>query len=100
MECQCELKPEERDVLNSIFRFILKYGTPPTIEQLQSSLKISSDKEIIRALDELEKKGDFLLRKKATQEIVSIYPLSLKPTDIKFLWRTEQGSLRCVPSIF
>jgi hypothetical protein len=90
MECQCELKPEERDVLNSIFRFILKYGTHPTIEQLQSSLKRSSDEEIIHVLDELEKKGDFLLRKKGTQEIVSIYPLSLKPTEHQIL--VEDGT--------
>ena len=85
MECQCELKPEETEILGSIFRFILKHGKYPTIEQLRLSLKRSSDEEIIYALDELEKKGDFLLRKRGTQEIVSIYPLSLKPTEHQIL---------------
>jgi hypothetical protein len=80
MECQCELKPEEAEVLSSIFRFVLKHGKCPTVGELRLSLK-RSDQEIIRALGELEKKGDFLLRKSGTQEIVSIYPLSLKPTE-------------------
>jgi len=80
MGCECGLKPKETEVLSSIFRFILKHGKCPTIEELRLSLK-RSDEEIIRALDELEKKGDFLLRKKETQEIVSIYPVSLKPTE-------------------
>jgi len=80
MVCECELKPEEIEVLRSIFRIVLKLGRSPTIEELQSSLQ-RSDEEIEHALDQLEKKGDFLLRKKGTQEIVSIYPLSLKPTE-------------------
>jgi len=80
MGCECELKPEEIEVLTSIFGMVLKLGRSPTIEELQLSLKKSND-EIIRALDELEKKGDFLLRKRGTQEIVSIYPLSLKTTE-------------------
>ena len=80
MECECELKPEETEVLSSILRFILKHEKSPTIRELRLSLK-RSEKEIIRALDELEKKGDFLVRKKGTQEIVSIYPVSLKPTE-------------------
>jgi hypothetical protein len=84
MECQCELKPEETEILNSIFRFVLKHGKGPTVEELRSPLK-RSDEEIIRALDGLEIKGDFLLRKKGTQEIVSIYPLSLKPTEHRIL---------------
>jgi len=49
------------------------------MEELRFSLK-KSDEEIIRILDELEKKDTFL-RKKGTQEIVSIYPLSLTPTE-------------------
>ena len=85
MGCQCELKPEEIEVLSSIFRFILEHGKSPTIEQLRFFLKRSSDEEIIYALDELEKKGDFLLRKRGTQEIVSLYPLSLKPTENQIL---------------
>jgi hypothetical protein len=80
MGCECELKPEENEVLSSIFRFVLRHGKGPTIEEMRLSLK-RSDEEIIRALDELEKNGDFLLRKKGTQEIVSIYPVSLKPTE-------------------
>jgi hypothetical protein len=87
MECQCELKPEETEILSSIFRFILKHGKCPTIEQLRSSLK-RSDEEIIGAIDELEKKGDFLLRKRGTQQIVSIYPVSLKPTEHRVLLET------------
>jgi hypothetical protein len=58
----------------------LEHGRSPTIKELGSFLK-KSDEDIIRALDELEKKGDFLLRKKGTQEIVSIYPFSLIPTE-------------------
>jgi len=73
------MKPEEKEVLSSIFRFVLKNGKCPTIEELRLSLK-RSDEEIIHALYELERK-DFLLRKKGTQEIVSIYPVSLKPTE-------------------
>jgi hypothetical protein len=80
MECKCELKAEEIRVLRSIFRIILKRGRSPTIEELRLSLK-KSEEEITGALDELEKKGDLLLRKKGTQEIASIYPLSLKPTE-------------------
>lgn len=78
MECECEVNPEGIEVLRSIFRIVLKFGRSPTIKELRSSLK-RSDEDIIRGLDELEKKGLFL-RKRGTQEIVSIYPLSLKPT--------------------
>jgi len=80
MECECELKPEETEVLSSILRFVLKHEKSPTIRELRLSLK-RSDEEIIHSLNELEKKGDFLLRKKGTQEIESIYPVSLKPTE-------------------
>jgi hypothetical protein len=84
MECKCELKPEETAVLSSVFRFVLKHGKSPTIEELRLSLK-RSDEEIIRTLDELERKGDLLLRKRGTQEIVSVYPVSLKPTEHRIL---------------
>jgi hypothetical protein len=77
--CGCELGPEETKVLSSIFKFILECGKSPTLEQLRLSLG-KSDKEIIRALDELEKK-DLLVRKKATQEMACVYPVSLKPTE-------------------
>jgi hypothetical protein len=80
MGCQCELGAGETEVLGSIFRFVLKHGKSPTVADLRLSLK-SSDEEIIRALDELERKGDFLLRKRGTQEVVSIYPFSMKPTE-------------------
>jgi hypothetical protein len=72
------LGAEETKVLCSIFRFILDCGKSPTLEQLRLSLG-KSDKEIICALDELEKK-DLLVRKKATQEMACVYPVSLKPT--------------------
>jgi hypothetical protein len=77
---QRELRAEEKEVLSSIFRSLLKHGKCPAVEELQLSLK-RSDEEIIRVLDELERKGDYLLRKRGTQEIISIYPISLKPTE-------------------
>jgi hypothetical protein len=80
MGCECELTAEEIQVLRSIFGIILKQGRSPTMEELRLSLK-RSEEEITNALDELEKKGDLLLRKKGTQEIASIYPFSLKPTE-------------------
>jgi len=72
------LKPKEIQVLRQMLRFVLKHAKSPTVKELQLSLN-RSEEEIIRTLDELEK-GDLLLRKKGTQEIVSIYPLSLRPT--------------------
>jgi len=79
MTCECELNQEEVEVIRFIFEIILKSRRSPTVKELQLSLKLS-DEEIIRSLDELEKKG-ILLRKRGNQEIVSIYPLSLKPTE-------------------
>ena len=81
MECGCELVSEEIEVLRSVFEIVLKDGRSPTIRELQSALKKPTE-EIIPVMDELEKK-DVLLRKKGTQEIVSIYPLSLTPTGHK-----------------
>jgi hypothetical protein len=81
MGCECELTGEEIEVLRSVFETVLREGRSPTIEDLQSSLKRPAE-EIIFVLDRLEKK-DVLLRKKGTQEIVSIYPLSLTPTEHK-----------------
>jgi hypothetical protein len=84
MGCACELNLDEIEVLRSIFRIILKHGKSPTMEELRLSLK-RSDEEITKSLDELEKKGDIILRKKGTQEIVSIYPFSLKPTQHRII---------------
>jgi len=78
MECACELKPKEIQILRQIFRFVLRHAKHPTIKDLQLSLN-RSEEEIIHTLDEFEKR-DLLLRKKGSQEIVSIYPLSLRPT--------------------
>jgi len=78
MECESELKPKEIQILRQIFRFVLKHAKSPTVKELQLS-RNRSEEEIIHTLDELEKK-DLLLRKKGTQEIVSVYPLSLRPT--------------------
>jgi len=79
MGCECELKPEEIEVLKSIFEIVLEQGRSPTTDELRLSLK-KSNAEVVCTLDKLEKKGDFFLRKKGTQEIVSVYPLSLTPT--------------------
>jgi len=78
-QCCCTLTSEEVYVLKYIFETILKTGRTPTIREMRLPLKKSED-EIIRVLNELEKK-DILLRKKGTQEIVSIYPFSLIPTE-------------------
>jgi len=83
MVCKCELKQVEVEALRSIFEIVLKSRRSPTVNELQLSLKLS-DEEIIRALDELEKK-EVLLRKRGTQEIVSIYPLSLKTTEHRII---------------
>lgn len=84
MECTCELKLDEIEVLRSIFRIILKNGKSPAVEELRLSLK-RSEEQITHSLDELEKKGDLILRKKGTQEIVSIYPFSLEPTEHRII---------------
>ena len=72
------MKPKEIQILRQILRFVLKHAKSPTVKELQLPLN-RSEEEIIHTLDEFEKK-DLLLRKKGTQEIVSIYPLSLRPT--------------------
>lgn len=79
----CELTPSESKTLGAIFKAILEFGRAPTIEELGLSLK-KSDNETARVLDKLEKK-DLLVRREGTQEIVSIYPLSLAPTKHKIL---------------
>jgi len=73
-----ELTPSEKEALAYIFKTILELGKAPTIEELRLSLKKSAN-GIIHVLDKLEEK-DLLLRKKGTQQIVTIYPLSLTPT--------------------
>jgi hypothetical protein len=78
MGCSCELNPEETSALRSIFEHVLAHGRSPTLRELQSSLGRSLG-DIIRTIDALEKK-DRLVRKKGSQEIVSIYPFSLAPT--------------------
>jgi len=72
------LTPEEIEVLRYIFETILETVKAPTLNEMQSAL-IKPEDHIVRALRELENK-DLLLRKRGTQEIVSIYPLSLIPT--------------------
>jgi len=74
-----ELTPLEKETLRAIFEVILESGKAPIMEELQVSLK-KSDNLVIRVLDKLEAK-DILLRRKGTQEIVSIYPFSLVPTE-------------------
>jgi hypothetical protein len=73
-----KLTPLENRTLRGIFRAILTSGEAPAVDELGKVLK-ASDEEIIRVLDGLEKM-DLLLRKKGTQQIISIYPFSLVPT--------------------
>jgi hypothetical protein len=77
-ECLCEVTPWQKEVLGAVFKAILKFRRAPTVEELTLSLKKSAD-HIIRVFDSLEEK-DLLLRNKGTQQIASIYPLSLAPT--------------------
>ena len=77
-QCGFELTSEEVEVLKYVFETILKTGRISSIREMRLALKKSEDR-IIRVLNELEKK-DILLRRNGTQEIVSIYPLSLMPT--------------------
>lgn len=79
----CALTSEEMEVLKYIFQTTLKFGRTPTTAEMRLALK-KSDGNIIRILNELEKK-DILLRKRGTQEILSIYPLSLTPTEHQIL---------------
>ena len=74
----CEFTSLQERVLRHIFRTILASGNAPTVGKLGLVLK-ESRHEIIRVLNTLEEM-DLLLRKKGTQEIVSIYPFSLVPT--------------------
>lgn len=82
-QCCYALTSEEIEVLKYIFQTILKSGRTPTTTEMQLALK-KSDSNLFRGLNKLEKK-DILLRKRGTQEIVSIYPLSLKPTEHQIL---------------
>jgi hypothetical protein len=75
----CELTSEEMKSLQFIFETILKTQKTPSVKEMQTALK-KPHNEIVRILGELEKK-DVLLRKRGTQKIVSIYPLSLTPTE-------------------
>jgi hypothetical protein len=78
MECASKLKPDETSVLHTILEYVLKVKQSPTLGELVSLLKKPRE-AIMRIVRELEKK-DALLRKRGTQEIVSIYPFSLEPT--------------------
>jgi len=76
--CSCELTAEQKEVIKYIFESILNSGKAPTIKEMEASLK-RSDKDIISTLNELER-NDLILRKTGTQDITSIYPFSLVPT--------------------
>ncbi len=75
----CALSSGEIEFLRNVFQSILTLGRTPSLEEMRSALG-KSDDEIVRVLDELEEK-DVLVRRRGTQEIVSIYPLSLTPTE-------------------
>jgi len=78
-QCGCELTPAEAEILRCIFESVLESGSVPTITEIGGRLK-RPDEYIIRTIADLEAK-DLLLRKKGTQEIVSLYPFSLTPTE-------------------
>lgn len=82
-QCGCELTSEEIEGLRCVFQTILKTQKPPSIKELQLALKKPRSK-IVHILDRLEK-NDLLLRRRGTQKIVSIYPLSLTPTEHQIL---------------
>ena len=87
-QCCCTLTSEEIGVLKYIFETILETGRIPTIREMRFALK-KSDDYIIETLDKLEK-NDILLRKRGTQEILSIYPLSLTPTEHQIILKNEK----------
>jgi len=87
-QCSCMLTSEEIEILRCIFETILKTGKTPTIREIQLALN-QSDDYIIHALDEFEKK-DILLRKKGTQEIISVYPISLTPTEHQIILENKK----------
>ena len=75
----CQLTALEKEALSQIFKNILGLGKAPTIEELRLHLRKSVN-GTIDVLDALEEK-DLLLRRKGTQQITSIYPFSLTPTN-------------------
>lgn len=74
------LTSREIEVLKHAFQAILKFGRAPTTEEMRLRGLKKSDDCIIHTLEELEKR-DLLLRRRGTQEIASIYPFSLTPTE-------------------
>jgi len=87
-QCCCSLTSEETGVLKYIFETILKTRRAPTTREMQLALKKSGN-SIIQTVDKLEKK-DILLRKRGTQEILSIYPLSLTPTEHQVILENDK----------
>ncbi len=81
----CELTAFEKETVREIFKVILESTEAPTIEELQHSLRRSAE-DILQVLEGLEAK-DILLRRKGTQQIVSIYPLSLTATEHQIFLR-------------
>jgi len=75
--------PTEKQYLKFIFQTVLRTQKAPTIEEMSTAFK-KPDAQVIDIFDRLEEQ-DLLLRKKGTQEIMSIYPLSLVPTEHKII---------------
>lgn len=69
----------EAAVLRQIFKIVLESGKAPSVTLLHKVFK-TYRLRIVRTIGKLEEK-DRLVRKKETGEIVSIYPLSLVPTE-------------------
>lgn len=85
----CTLSTPEIEVLTQIFRAILKSGKAPTIKKLNIALRKSSP-SISSVINKLEEK-DLLFRRKKTKKILSIYPLSLLPTDHKVILEKSES---------
>lgn len=82
------LTPFEATVLRQIFRMVLEYGRAPSVTLLHKVFK-TYRLRIVRTIGKLEEK-DRLVRKKETGEIVSVYPLSLVPTEHKVIMEGDK----------
>lgn len=83
MSCECEVSTEEIIVLKFLFDTVLKSGKTPTTDEFCSYLGKDRE-EITRIIDELERK-DMIRRKRGTQKIINVYPLSLIPTEHRII---------------
>lgn len=78
----------EAVLLRQIFEAVLESGKAPSVTVLQKVLK-TYRLRIVRTIGKLEEK-DRLVREKETGEIVSVYPLSLVPTEHQVIMEGEK----------